>query len=84
MEHSQHQTHHASPDPHPGNGGVAVEARVYTRAAASIYGIDRFAERQWRELEGLLPATAAQHEPVTAPSARTQRRVTVGSNWMKR
>ena len=68
----------------PNTRNEALDARVYARAAASIYGIDHFAERHWRELEGLLPATAAQPEPVTAPSARPARRVTVGSNWMKR
>jgi phage terminase large subunit GpA-like protein len=60
-----------------------LDARVYSRAAASIYGIDRFAERHWRELEGLLPAQAAPPEPTAAPAARPARRVT-SSNWLHR
>ncbi|MCL5743459.1 MAG: phage terminase large subunit family protein [Acidobacteria bacterium] len=62
----------------------ALDARVYARSAASIYGMDRFGERHWRELEGLLPAQAAQAEATPTPAARPARRVTVSSNWMKR
>jgi hypothetical protein len=53
------------------------------RAAASIYGIDRFTERHWRELEALLPAPAAQPEPAAAPHPRRVRRMTVRSKWMQ-
>jgi phage terminase large subunit GpA-like protein len=44
----------------------ALDARVYSRAAASIYGIDRFAERHWRELE--TPFESAR-ESATASAA---------------
>jgi phage terminase large subunit GpA-like protein len=68
----------------PNQRNEALDCRVYARAAASIYGIDRFAERHWRELEGLLPADVVQPQPAVAAPARPARRVTVGSNWMKR
>ena len=62
----------------PNRRNEALDCRNYSRAAASIYGIDRFAEKHWRELEGLLPAAPA------APAARPARRVTVSSNWVQR
>jgi phage terminase large subunit GpA-like protein len=65
----------------PNRRNEALDCRVYARAAASIYGIDRFSEKHWRELEALLPAPAA--EPAH-PQPRPVRRVTVRSNWMKR
>ncbi|MBF0589958.1 MAG: phage terminase large subunit family protein [Magnetococcales bacterium] len=34
-----------------GRRNEALDCRVYARAAASIYGIDRFSERQWERLE---------------------------------
>jgi phage terminase large subunit GpA-like protein len=68
----------------PNQRNEALDCRVYARAAASIYGIDRFAEKHWRELEALLPATAATQEMTAVPPTRQTRRVTVGSNWMKR
>jgi phage terminase large subunit GpA-like protein len=68
----------------PNQRNEALDCRVYARAAASIYGIDRFAEKHWRELEALLPALAAQPETSAAAPTRPARRVTVSSNWMKR
>ena len=62
----------------------ALDCRVYARSAASIYGIDRFAERHWRELESILPTTLAPPDPTASPAPRSPRRVTVSSNWMKR
>jgi phage terminase large subunit GpA-like protein len=67
----------------PNRRNEALDCRVYARAAASIYGMDRFAERQWRELEALLPPPAAQAEPAASPQPRRLRRVTVRSNWMQ-
>jgi phage terminase large subunit GpA-like protein len=68
----------------PNQRNEALDCRVYARAAASIHGIDRFSEKHWRELEALLPAPPAHPETAAAPPARPVRRVTVGSNWMKR
>jgi len=67
----------------PNRRNEALDCRVYARAAASIYGIDRFTEKHWRELEALLPAPAAQPEPAAAPHPRRVRRVTVRSKWMQ-
>jgi phage terminase large subunit GpA-like protein len=38
----------------------ALDCRVYARAAAWIAGIDRWPERQWRELESLCVEDADQ------------------------
>lgn len=68
----------------PNQRNEALDCRVYARAAASIYGMDRFNEKHWRELEALLPATSAPQEEAIASPTRPARRVTVSSNWMKR
>jgi phage terminase large subunit GpA-like protein len=67
----------------PNRRNEALDCRVYARAAASIYGIDRFTEKHWRELEALLPAPAAPAEPAAAPQPRRVRRVAVRSKWMQ-
>jgi len=39
----------------------ALDARVYSRAAAAVFGLDRFAERRWVEIErGVAPQRVAQ------------------------
>ena len=38
----------------------ALDTRVYARAAAAQFGIDRFGERQWRALDGMLGTAARQ------------------------
>jgi hypothetical protein len=51
---------------------------VYARAAAAIYGLDRFEERHWRRMEEALARTVERddHEvplprtPVVRPPAR--------------
>jgi phage terminase large subunit GpA-like protein len=67
----------------PNRRNEALDCRVYARTAASIYGIDRFTEKHWRELEALLPAPAVQAEAAAAPHPRRVRRVTVRSKWMQ-
>jgi len=38
----------------------ALDCRVYARAAAAVFGMDRFGERQWRMLEAGTPAVPAR------------------------
>lgn len=38
----------------PTRNNEALDCRVYARTAASLYGIDRFSERQWQQLEAVL------------------------------
>ena len=38
----------------PTRNNEALDCRVYARAAASIYGLDRFKELQWKRLENAL------------------------------
>jgi phage terminase large subunit GpA-like protein len=66
----------------PNRRNEALDCRVYARAAASIYGIDRFSEKHWRELEQILPAPIVQPEPAAPSQPRPVRRVTVRSRWM--
>ena len=51
----------------PTRNNEALDCRVYARAAASIYGLDRFSERHWRQLEETLgnPVPTAQTMPQT-------------------
>ena len=41
----------------PGRRNEALDCRVYARAAAAIYGLDRFEERHWRRMEEALART---------------------------
>ena len=40
----------------PSRRNEALDCRVYARAAAAIYGLDRMSERGWQELEALIPS----------------------------
>jgi phage terminase large subunit GpA-like protein len=54
----------------------AIDARTYARAAAAVYGIDRFNETSWRTLEERL-AELTRHvgqPPMPAPPTRTAQR----------
>ena len=48
----------------PTRRNEALDCRVYARAAAAIYGLDRISERGWQELEALIPSPdeAKQHK----------------------
>ncbi len=39
----------------PNTRNEALDCRVYARAGAAIYGLDRFGDKQWDELEALIP-----------------------------
>lgn len=39
----------------PTRRNEALDARVYARAGAAIYGLDRFGDKQWEELESIIP-----------------------------
>jgi phage terminase large subunit GpA-like protein len=62
----------------PGRRNEALDCRVYARAAAAIYGLDRFEERHWRRMEEALARTvegddvgpASPRAPVVRPPAR--------------
>lgn len=41
----------------PTRRNEALDCRVYARAGAAIYGLDRMSEKAWQELEALIPAT---------------------------
>ena len=41
----------------PNTRNEALDVRVYARAGAAIYGLDRFGDKQWEELEALIPNT---------------------------
>jgi phage terminase large subunit GpA-like protein len=52
----------------------ALDCRVYARAAAWIAGIDRWAERKWRELEQQLGIEMKLMEPPTHATATSENR----------
>jgi len=80
----------ASWEKDPTRNNEALDCRVYARTAASLYGIDRFSERQWQQLEAALgkqrsvpyadtfaPAPPEHAEPTapTRPTTMSQRNV---------
>jgi phage terminase large subunit GpA-like protein len=44
----------ASWEKDPTRNNEALDCRVYARTAASLYGLDRFSERQWQQMEAAL------------------------------
>ena len=67
----------------PGRRNEALDCRVYARAAAAIYGLDRFEERHWRRMEEALAWTVDRDDgepivprtPGLRPSARQGQRL---------
>ena len=41
----------------PARRNEALDCRVYARAGAAIYGLDRISEKGWQELEAVIPQT---------------------------
>ena len=72
----------------PGRRNEALDCRVYARAAAAIYGLDRFEERHWRRMEEALARTVEDddHEPASprAPVVRPPARQVIHSGYMAR
>jgi phage terminase large subunit GpA-like protein len=54
----------------PGRRNEALDCRVYARAAAAIYGLDRFEERHWRRMEEALARTAERDDAEQLASPR--------------
>ena len=67
----------------PNRRNEALDARVYARAAAAIYGMDRFSERHWKELEAARPGDAPDPEPAAELRLKPARRAVVRSKWMR-
>ena len=42
----------------PARRNEALDCRVYARAGAAIFGLDRLSEKGWQELEVLIPSTS--------------------------
>jgi phage terminase large subunit GpA-like protein len=72
----------------PGRRNEALDCRVYARAAAAIYGLDRFEERHWRRMEEALARTTERddHEPASprTPAVRQPARHVIHSGYMAR
>jgi phage terminase large subunit GpA-like protein len=71
----------------PGRRNEALDCRVYARAAAAIYGLDRFEERHWRRMEEALARTIERNDepPASARlSARPPARRVIQSGYMTR
>jgi phage terminase large subunit GpA-like protein len=63
----------ASWEKEPGRRNEALDCRVYARAAASIYGLDRFEARHWQRMEAAL-AVPLDEEPERAAGSRSMPR----------
>jgi hypothetical protein len=60
---------------------------MYARAAAAIYGLDRFEERHWRRMEEALARTVERDEGHAAsplPSVRPSTRQVIHSGYVAR
>jgi phage terminase large subunit GpA-like protein len=71
----------------PGRRNEALDCRVYARAAAAIYGLDRFGERHWQRMEEALARAVEQDDepPASArPPARPPARHVIQSGYMAR
>jgi phage terminase large subunit GpA-like protein len=65
----------------PGKRNEALDCRVYARAAAAIYGIDRFGEQQWKRLEE--PVLIHSHQQDTPEKKEiTKTRPRGRSGWL--
>jgi phage terminase large subunit GpA-like protein len=70
----------------PGRRNEALDCRVYARAAAAIYGLDRFEERHWRRMQEALAQTVERDDeplPARTPNRAPARRV-IHSGYMAR
>jgi phage terminase large subunit GpA-like protein len=72
----------------PGRRNEALDCRVYARAAAATYGLDRFEERHWRRMEEALARTVERDDPASASprssSVRPCARQVIHSGYMAR
>ena len=46
----------------PTRRNEALDCRVYARVGAAIYGLDRFSENMWAELEAQIPVVNVQEK----------------------
>jgi phage terminase large subunit GpA-like protein len=72
----------------PGRRNEALDCRAYARAAAAIFGLDRFEERHWQRMEEALAPTAERHDHEAAlpgkPVVRPPARRVIHSGYMAR
>jgi hypothetical protein len=75
----------------PGRRTEALDCRVYARAAAAIYGLDRFEERHWRRMEEALALTVKRDdddgclpELIRAPPGGDSQRFHGALTWHRR
>jgi phage terminase large subunit GpA-like protein len=70
----------------PGRRNEALDCRVYARAAATIYGLDRFEERHWRRMEEALARVVERGDEPQASraSSRPPARRVIQSGYMAR
>jgi phage terminase large subunit GpA-like protein len=57
----------------------ALDCRVYARAAAAVYGMDRFTDDSWRTLEGYLMHLA---DPARRTVAQTTAQRPIRARWI--
>lgn len=73
----------------PTRNNEALDCRVYARAAAAIYGLDRMSEYKWRQIERSLgefveEQTKGVELPVTQHSAQTAQKTKSANRFAQR
>jgi phage terminase large subunit GpA-like protein len=77
----------ASWEKEPGRRNEALDCRVYARAAASIFGLDRFEERHWLRMEealAVLPDDEQEESGASRAVPRPSARQVIQSGYMVR
>jgi len=61
----------------------ALDCRVYARAAAAVYGMDRFSDADWQKLDQHVAQLAAQaNQPSESARPQAQPRRIIRSGWL--
>jgi phage terminase large subunit GpA-like protein len=76
----------ASWEKEPGRRNEALDCRVYARAAASTYGLDRFEARRWQRMEEVLAVPLEEEQEMLAArlTPRPPARQVIQSGYMIR
>ncbi|MFI3241750.1 MAG: phage terminase large subunit family protein [Alphaproteobacteria bacterium] len=66
----------------PNTRNEALDCRVYARAGAAIYGLDRFGDKHWDELEALIPNEIKKPKRKPMQMFQPQQATKVDDPWL--